>query len=292
MAYRWASWVGVMWLPLAALLALGGCDKIPGMGGKDDSADDDDNDDNDDNDDGKKAKKKKKGGGDDDATKTASVGGGSTGVAECDSYLAKYLECYPSQSANAAAMGANYKRAAANSASRSAIVASCTQAMTTIKNCKPGANLPPTTAGGDGPSSITGTAPPPVAVTPGKEASPFINSRSAVPTIPEWDAQTKEVTVRGSTKLNCETKMVREWLRVSCRGKSQHGGEPTGVTVTKGGGRGDDFTFASNKVASLVVRFVPGVDLDARFTWTDRSANLRVWWPRGAPEPPYKGTFK
>ncbi len=290
MAYRWASWVGVMWLPLAALLALGGCDKIPGFGNKDDSSDDDDNDDNDDNDNDDDTKKKKKKSGD-DATKTASLKGGSTGIAECDSYLAKYLECYPKQAAGAEQMRVSYQRAAATPATRSAIVASCTQGMAVIKDCKPGANLPPTPAGGDGPSSITGTAPPPVAVTPGKEATPFINSRSAAPTIPEWNAQTKEVTVRGSTKLNCETKMVREWLRVSCRGKNQFGGEPTGVTVTKGGGRGEDFTFSGNKVASLVVRFVPGVDLDARFTWTDRSSNLRVWWPRGAPEPPYKGTF-
>jgi len=145
---------------------------------------------------------------------------------------------------------------------------------------------------GDSPSTITGTAPPPVAVTPGKEATPFINSRSSVPTTAEWNAQLKEVTVRGSSALNCETKMVREWLRVSCRGKNNTGGEAMGVVVTKGGGRGDDFVFSGDKVASLVVRFVPGVDLEARFSWTDKSSTCHVWWPRGAPEPQYKGTFK
>jgi hypothetical protein len=120
---------------------------------------------------------------------------------------------------------------------------------------------------------------------------PAVGGRSSVPTIDEWNAVTKEVAVRGSSALNCETKMVREWLRVSCRGKNDSGGEPTGVTLQSGGGRGDDFLFSGNGVASLVVRFVEGVDLKANFTWTDKRHTLHVFWPRGAPEPPPKGTF-
>jgi hypothetical protein len=120
---------------------------------------------------------------------------------------------------------------------------------------------------------------------------PAVGGRSSVPTIDEWNAVTKEVAVRGSSALNCETKMVREWLRVSCRGKNDSGGEPTGVTLQSGGGRGDDFVFTGNGVASLVVRFVEGVDLKANFTWTDKRHTLHVFWPRGAPEPPPKGTF-
>jgi hypothetical protein len=121
--------------------------------------------------------------------------------------------------------------------------------------------------------------------------APATGGKSKVPTIAEWNAVTKEVTVKGSSKLNCETKMVREWLRVSCRGKNHTGGEPTGVTVVSGGGRGEDFAFTGSGVSSLVVRFVEGVDLKARFSWSDRSHTLRVWWPRGAPEPPPKGEF-
>jgi hypothetical protein len=118
-----------------------------------------------------------------------------------------------------------------------------------------------------------------------------VGGKSAVPTSAEWNAVTKEVTVRGSSKLNCETKMVREWLRVSCRGKNSSGGEPSGVSVIAGGGRGEDFTFTGAGVASLVVRFVEGVDLKARFNWSDGAHTLHVFWPRGAPEPPPKGEF-
>jgi hypothetical protein len=98
-------------------------------------------------------------------------------------------------------------------------------------------------------------------VTPGKEATPFSGTASAVPTMGEWKAQTREVTVTGSSKLNCETKMVREWLRVSCRGKNSDGGKPVSVKVLSGGGHGGDFVHSQAEVvATLVVRFKPGVD--------------------------------
>lgn len=129
------------------------------------------------------------------------------------------------------------------------------------------------------------------AAAPGRMLEPAAapGGRSPVPTTDEWNAVLKEVTVRGSSALNCETKMVREWLRVSCRGKNSTGGKPTAVSVTRGGGRGDDFTFTGDGVASLVVRFVEGVDLEASFTWSDDKRLLRVHWPRGAPEPRSKG---
>ncbi len=117
------------------------------------------------------------------------------------------------------------------------------------------------------------------------------NGKSAVPKLDEWNAAS-EVPVKGASKLGCETKMVREWLRVSCRGKNDTGGEPKAVKVTKGGGKGEDFTFASNKVASLVTTFVDGTDLVAEFEWTDAKHELVVSWPHGAPTPPSKGTFK
>ncbi len=132
------------------------------------------------------------------------------------------------------------------------------------------------------PSTPTDTPPP---------SPPPSGGNSSVPTTEEWEGVTREVTVRGSGKLNCETKMVREWLRVSCKGKNFTGGEPKNVTVTSGGGRGEDFAFNSSKVASVVVRFVEGVNLEATFTWTDRTHVLKVYWPRGAPEPPAKGVF-
>lgn len=142
------------------------------------------------------------------------------------------------------------------------------------------------------PTAAPSPAPTAPAGSPTDAAPATPGGKSAVPTMEEWTAQTKEVTVLGSSKLNCETKQVREWIRVSCRGKNDTGGEPTGVRVTKGGGRGEDFVFSNAGVASLVYRFVEGVSMEAEFTWSDKSKTLLIAWPRGAPEPPAKAIFK
>lgn len=140
--------------------------------------------------------------------------------------------------------------------------------------------------------SVSGIPTVATAPTVSTSASSEPGARSPVPSSDEWGSVTREVTVSGSTKLNCETKQVREWIRVSCRDKNDTGGEPTAVSVTKGGGRGDDFTFASGGVVSLTYRFFEGQDLEAQFDWTDKSRVLVVKWPRGTPEPAAKGVFQ
>jgi hypothetical protein len=147
------------------------------------------------------------------------------------------------------------------------------------------------------PTTDSGAVPPPtpapVATTPSSDWPPKIPAgKSSPPTPDEWAGQTREVTVLGSGKLNCETKQVREWIRVSCRGKNDTGGEPTTVRLTRGGGRGDEFVFAANKVTSLVYRFFEGISMEAEFSWTDKSKTLVIAWPRGAPEPPARGVFR
>lgn len=123
------------------------------------------------------------------------------------------------------------------------------------------AAAPPTTAAQPGPASpaIFGAA----ALPPG---------RSPEPTPAEWSA-VREVTVQGSSALGCETKMVREWLRVSCRGKNDTGGTPTTIAITKGAGI-DRYTFAAAGLTSLLVPFVDGTDVEATFSWTDKSHRL------------------
>jgi hypothetical protein len=120
---------------------------------------------------------------------------------------------------------------------------------------------------------------------------PTLPGRSPMPTLDEWNTQRKEVTVKGSSALNCETKIVREYLRVSCRGKNDTGGTPTTVKVQRGG-RGEALTFAAAGVTSLIVPFVEGVDFAADFSWTDKSHTFTMKWPRGAPRPTIVGVFE
>ena len=112
-----------------------------------------------------------------------------------------------------------------------------------------------------------------------------------MPSNAEWGTA-KEITVKGSSALGCETKIIREWFRVSCHGKNDSGGTPTDVTITKGGGRGDTFVFATGDVSSLVFPWVDGTSLEAVFSWTDKSHKLVVEWPHGSPEPTIKGVFE
>ena len=113
---------------------------------------------------------------------------------------------------------------------------------------------------------------------------------SQVPTAQEWDA-VGEVTVKGSSALNCETKMVRDWFRASCRGKNDTGGVPTTVKVVSGR-KPETFQYAVGGVTSIVTLFTEGTHLEAVFSWTDKSHKLVLDWPKGAPKPPILGVFE
>ncbi len=117
------------------------------------------------------------------------------------------------------------------------------------------------------------------------------SGRSPIPGVAEW-ASAREITVKGSSALGCETKIIREWFRVSCRGKNDTGGTPTGVVITRGGGHGDTFAFASGDVTSLVFPWADGTEIEAVFSWTDKSHKLVAVWPHGSPEPAVKGVFE
>lgn len=126
------------------------------------------------------------------------------------------------------------------------------------------------------------------AATPNLPARP---GRSPMPTLAEWNTQQKEVTVKGSTALNCETKIVREYLRVSCKGKNDSGGTPTDIVINKGG-HGETYTYVNGGITSLIVPYVEGINFEAYFGWTDKGHDLAISWPRGSKQPDVVGVFK
>jgi hypothetical protein len=129
-------------------------------------------------------------------------------------------------------------------------------------------------------AAATAAAPPPTR--PG---------RSPAPTLAEWSALKKEVTVKGSSALRCETKIVREYLRVSCKGKVDPEGTPTGIKVQKGA-HGEAMVYAYGGVASLIIPYVEGTDFEAVFSWTKKSHKLVVKWPKGSKQPVIVGVFE
>lgn len=139
---------------------------------------------------------------------------------------------------------------------------------------------PPAAPKGDTPPAATGDAPAPAAA----------GGHSAVPTVAEWQAVTGEVTVLGSSALDCETKGLREWIRVSCRGDDKKRGTPTAVTVANAKSA-ETFTFASGGVSSLVYRFEEGIKVEATFRWERLTKRFVAEWPPGAPKPTAYGRF-
>jgi hypothetical protein len=122
----------------------------------------------------------------------------------------------------------------------------------------------------------------PPSLTPTPAAPGLGGGRTTPPTIGEWSS-VGEVTVRNSSALGCETKMVREWLRVTCR-TLQKDNAPTGVQVIRPSGDHEYFVFNSASVASLVMPVRSGVDAEARYTWPKwGTRTLRVTWAAGAP---------
>jgi hypothetical protein len=103
---------------------------------------------------------------------------------------------------------------------------------------------------------------------------------STPPTVAEWNAVTKEVTIKGSSALGCETKMLREWLRVSCHQKGTL--KPTGVKTENSGGQ-QAFVGLFGTTSSAVVQVIKGREYSAIYTWDDKgsasTAKLLIDWP-------------
>jgi hypothetical protein len=116
-----------------------------------------------------------------------------------------------------------------------------------------------------------------------RRAAGLALGRSRAPRPEDW-ATEKETTVTGSTNAGCETKRVREWLRVTCRKKGAAGATPIGVAILRGGH--DDAMGATwDSATTLVAPVLPGDRLEADFFWTDRVQRLVYEWPADAPVP-------
>jgi TPR repeat protein len=101
---------------------------------------------------------------------------------------------------------------------------------------------------------------------------------SQVGTAEDFAAIKKQAWVKGSSAVGCETKMVREWLRVSCRGKKQ-----TRIAVTRDalGVTKGPFGFSSGGGFSFFTPVVEGADLEATFLVAEKPYVITVAWPRG-----------
>ncbi len=111
-------------------------------------------------------------------------------------------------------------------------------------------------------------------------AAPVV--RSPVPLPPEW-REAKEIIVAGSTSAGCETKRVREWVRILC-GRTVKGDDPSRVTVAVDPSR-ETLALTVPHQTSVVTPVEAGRDVIIDFAWVSHVRRLNISWPVGAAKP-------
>ncbi|MFT3768341.1 MAG: tetratricopeptide repeat protein [Minicystis sp.] len=107
---------------------------------------------------------------------------------------------------------------------------------------------------------------------------------SAPPEGAEW-AGVGEVVVKNSTALGCETKMIREWLRVRCAANNPKDA-PVDTRVVEGGNPLEMFAERGKGEVTLLVAVRAGTEIEARVVWPKTGVRtLRINWPKGAKGP-------
>ncbi|HNZ25554.1 MAG TPA: WD40 repeat domain-containing protein [Polyangiaceae bacterium] len=119
-----------------------------------------------------------------------------------------------------------------------------------------------------------GTLPvPPPSWLEGWTDTPLATPSTAVPTLAEWNAS-RVLGFAGSAAMGCEARLVREWMRVSCRGASASGVMPERVEVQ--GANRNTFVHAGKGVVSFVVPLPEGRTVTAWVMWSDARERLRL----------------
>jgi hypothetical protein len=107
-----------------------------------------------------------------------------------------------------------------------------------------------------------------------------VDARSPVP-VPSVYAAVREAIVAGSTAAGCETKQVREWLRVLCA-RTGSIAPPVAVTIDRDDG-GEAMSLVMPHGVSLVVPIVAGREFAATIAWPDATRAFHVTWADGKP---------
>jgi hypothetical protein len=138
-------------------------------------------------------------------------------------------------------------------------------------------------AGAGSPDSTSAAAAP-------AEPLPEEPTIEGAPKLAEW-AAAREVGVKGSSALGCETKQIGDWFRMVCRpnekaGKVTAGAAARGLDTTKG------YLVTGNGSLVLLTQFVKGTDTAIDITWEHTSSKLLLKWPEtAAAAPSPRGEF-
>jgi hypothetical protein len=128
------------------------------------------------------------------------------------------------------------------------------------------------------PTVASASAAPPASSTPAADPN-------AAPAMAEWTAA-QPTSTKKSGQLDCHNKVIREWVRVACKGsdatkppKMQVAKGTVETQIDEGGERG------------AIYKYVEGHDLAIAFTLVNDVVTYRSSWPSGKPKPAAVGEF-
>lgn len=109
-------------------------------------------------------------------------------------------------------------------------------------------------------------------------------------TMAEWNVVTREIRVKNSTSLGCETKMLREWLKVACRRAEAIGVTPVSMDHVSHSGQKTNLFKVLPQVAGVTLEIVRGKSYRSRYTFLDnfgvrKTSDLVVDWPSNVDRP-------
>lgn len=142
-------------------------------------------------------------------------------------------------------------------------------------------------APGDSPGEAAPAAPAPPKLEKAIVSSdplPEVPAIEGAPTAEQW-AAAKEVGVKGSDALGCETKQSGDWFRVVCR-SNNNTGKVTAATALRGLDTKEGYLITGNGAMVLLFKYVKGTDLAVDITWEKTLGRLSLKWPDTLAIPP------
>jgi hypothetical protein len=147
----------------------------------------------------------------------------------------------------------------------------------------------PAEAQGEQPG-VSGSDPAPSEIAEPETPLPEEPVVEGAPAASEWKAA-REVGVKGSSALGCETKQINDWFRMVCRANNK-AGKVTAGTAVRGLDTTKGYLVTGNGALVLLTKFVKGTDTAIDITWERTSAQLLLKWPEtAATAPSPRGEF-
>jgi hypothetical protein len=98
------------------------------------------------------------------------------------------------------------------------------------------------------------------------------------PAAKEW-ATAREVGVKGSSALGCETRQSGEWFRMVCR-SNDNTGKAKSATAIQGFDPKTGYLVTGNGALIVLTRYVKGSDIAIDLSWERTYARLNLLWPK------------